>query len=91
MFCISCVVYNNIWLNFPRDECKIFSFFMGVFTILGTIDIKVKSLFPIITCECDIQAKSTLGWTKNGNCKVHFQRFFGIFSNIKNWTKIKNL
>jgi len=81
------VVYSNIWLIFPMDECNFFSFFMGVFTILGTLNIKVKSLFPSITC--DIQGEITLGWIKNRNCKVHFGRFFSVFLNLENWTKTK--
>jgi len=35
------------------------------------------------------QGATTLGWTKNGNYKVHLGRFFNVFFNIKNWTKTK--
>lgn len=81
------VVYSK--LIFPMDECNFFSFFMGVFTILGTMNIKVKSFFPSITCN--IQGEITLGWIKNRNCKVHFGRFFSVFLNLEDFHLEENL
>jgi hypothetical protein len=43
-------------------------------------------LFDILELHVNlfIMHESTLGWTKNDNCKVHFGRFFSVFFNAKN-------